>query len=1272
MSTSSSKKRGNFKGKTLYQTVEYVSDDGIYSEVASEGTHDPSEGSEDSDEALNFMAYTEPKINLMSSYEIIKEGTVVVKSPGSVKLPLYEAVLDNKLSSKAVIDSEATTQYVSEKAVKELGVNVVKVKPRKVIIADKEVVTVNGICTFEMKLGDLPAETVTAYTFPLGSVDLILGLPWLQKHNPHTDYRTLSFEFTRNGRRYCLYPRKPVPTIRVASPEEFKSFMDSSTSLYLISRKDLRQAAKSPEEGKEQTSASQSENTKRNEPPKPTKLPRKLLRWIKRKCPDLLRDMGQPADLEPFKIDTGDAEPIKISPRPSSPVDLAKIKEFIDENLKNGVISESESPWSFPLVLAAKPNGGIRVCVDYRALNRITQKDAHPLPRIDESFLKFFGMEYFSTIDLRSGYWQILLDLLSRPKTAFSSRYGHYEWNVIPFGLSNVPGAFQRRMNKVLRKYIDKFCIVYLDDILIFSKTREEHDCHVKTILRALNNARMILNLEKCNFFASEIKFLGHLIDKNGSRPDPRNIEKIVNWPTPRNITDVRGFCNLAGHYRKYIDHFATLSLPLTDLMKGSPAKGAEISWGEREEVAFQALKKAVTSEPVLKHAQIGKPFVIDPDSSQYAIGAVLLQLFQDADGKERLHPVAFESKKLTETEQRYSSQERELLAAKYALDHWRYIIEGSEITIRTDHESLKGYRTKNPMTKRLTRFLNDIEHFNPLFVYRPGPLQKVPDALSRMPGLKEEGQPADTERFYTSAQAEPTEPTRRRNIEYYRKLRKYVKALSMLDDAAEELKKDAIGYELRDGKLYNRELNSPVIVTLEDLVAVVDSVHKDLGHYGKKTTIEAIRQRFEVASDSVLWDEAVKILEACMPCQLFKSVPEDKAPPIHPYGVQKAFALWELDFVGPWLLTPRGMLYLITAIDYCTSKAIVYPLKARSAQAAIEVLEEIIWTYGKPARIITDNGEEFKSKEFKAVVKRYGIKAEHTTPGHPQTNGKVERLNYELLKRVQRISAEEGNNKHDWDLYIRQALFAFHAHKNERLGATPFFLQHGVEPVLPSTSLVNTPITRLEVAEAAEYRKQHVQNLTKHRTDAARKYQAALERLTKSREDQSSPTSPILNGDLVMRLPLNRKSKLYPQWNGPFVVISSNAQGAYQLASANGHTLDNLVNQERLRKLEPDERTKYAGEFWEASNRLKLYDRRAKEQDKLRAIDAELAKATKEHLEAQKHGLPSSLQKQAELSSQRRQLIKTIRSEEPPPQPSAAPDLGKRIRRLPTRYRTD
>lgn len=1296
-------KATNTQKRALYrmalQQHEDTRDDETDTESLSSSTES---GSDDSDE-LN--------LHLMSTYKPNKDNTSVTATNGitSRKLPIYHAVVGGETGGRIVIDSAASTLYLDEGMAERIGGTVTRIKPKRVNVAGKNVVMVNGIVSFEMKLGDLPKETITAYTIPLGTgIDLILGLPWLEKHNPRVDWRSHSFEFNRNGRRYMLWPAKPTPNIRIVPPEEFAKFTDKSTSLYLIQRREipglLAKASRATRTGSTRgtlpinaqnadellqinAESSKSDTKKKTSvtavTKDPYKLPRKLERWMKRKCPDLLRAIGRPANLEPFTINTGDTEPINIRPRSYSPVDLEKIKAFIDENLKNGVISESESPWSFPIVIAQKPDGGTRICVDYRALNQITVKDAHSIPRIDESLLRFFNMKFFSKIDLKSGYWQIILDRLSRAKTAFSTRYGHYEWNVLPFGLSNAPGAFQRRINKVLRRYIDKFCIVYLDDILIYSETEEEHERHVKTILRALNRAGLILNPDKCTFFGKQIKFLSHIVDATGFRPDPTNVAKVLEWPIPRTITELRGFLNLASHYRKYIRQFSDIALPLTDLMQGSPAKGTVLTkWGEREQESFDALKKAVTSEPVLRHPQIGKRFIIDPDSSQYTIGAVLLQEFLDPKtGKMCLHPIAFESKKLTETESRYSAQERELLAAKYALDHWRHIIEGSEILIRTDHQSLETYRTKKHLTPRLVRFMQDIEHYNPLFTYRRGLLQTVPDALSRIPGLQEEGEPADTERFYyiqdflleapePEADSSPDQPTRRpRRTGYYQRMEKYHKAMRIINSADDDFKEHAQNYELRDGTLYNSHHGTPVITDPPQLATTIDSVHRDLGHYGKRTTINAVRQRYEVATD--LWEEGEKVLDSCVPCQLYKNVPDPIAP-IHPYGTKKPFELWEIDFVARLPETPRGGKVLITAIDYGTSRALAWILDEKSGWAAAEMLMEIIWGYGKPGEIISDNGEEFRGQEFQALIKRYGIDHNKTSPGHPQTNGKVERLNHELVQRLKRITMEKGDLM-DWDLYLREALFAFHAHVNHKTGTSPFFLQYGVEPVLPSTSTTANPITRVELAEAVEHRRKHVQDLTKHRTLAADRYQEGLRRLAETRDEYSNSAGTIIPGDLVMRKPLNRKSKIHPEWDGPFVVLEISDTDTYQLGTANGHILENLVNKQRLRKLNEAELAKYTGEFWAASSRLKLRDERAGRQTQLHELDVKLKEATLANLESQRRGERVSLDKIAEISAQKKSLEVELQAESIAKRPSPLIEprgREKRLRRPPVRFR--
>ena len=396
----------------------------------------------------------------------------------------------------------------------------------------------------------------------------------------------------------------------------------------------------------------------------------------------------------------------------------------------------------------------------------------------------------------------------------------------MPFGLTNAPAAFQRRMNQVLAPFIDEFAIVYLDDILIFSKTHSEHEEHVKQVLKVLSEASMILNLDKCKSFEREVKFLGHIISKDGIRPDPAKIQKILNWATPRNITDVRMFTNFSGFYRRYFDNYSETSLPLTDLMQWSSRKGASIKWTKKENDDFNEIKRQSTSPPCLAHHQFGKTAYIDTDCSDKIIGGHLQQYVMVPDGKERLHPIAFESKKLSPTEQRYSAQEREMLAVKHCLNHWRHLIESSPIVVRSDHESLKGFRTQKHVSKRLARFMDEIEHFDPVFVYRPGKLQIVPDALSRMPGLRSEGEPVDSEGLL----------------------------------------------EVEDGRNDHLEEGKMNVSDLEHAKRAVDEVHLDLGHYGKSTIITAVKDRYSIPPQ--LLQEAAKILDACIPCQLYKPAP--------------------------------------------------------------------------------------------------------------------------------------------------------------------------------------------------------------------------------------------------------------------------------------------------------------------------------------------------------------------------------------------------------------
>ena len=1276
--------------------------------------------------------YGEDCLDLLSVYVdnatgMREAGHLTVRS---APLPLYSAEIEG-WEGKAIIDSGASTQYIGQNAVSAIkGINVIDIPPRMIRIAGQgdEVakVPVSKIATFDIKLGDLPTESIGAYVFPLDKPDIVLGMGWLEKHNPLPDWRMKTWEFTRNGRRYQLNPTRRIPTFKV-EPAESNSVTDTpddehaciqlmeSTVHPEVDNPQLVSEPELPKEGKVPRVRERLQHHKNTVlgwlREKCPNLSRERLQhhkntvlgWLRENCPNLLRPVGIPAKLQPFTIDTGPNPPIKIPQRKYSPADQDKINEFVKENLENGVISESESPWSSPIVVAAKRDGSPRICLDYRALNAITVKDAYPIPQIDESFLHFAGAKYFTLLDMKSGYWQIPLDEQAKLKTAFSTRHGHYHWNVLPFGLTNGVAGYQRRINTVLARCLDLFVLVYIDDILIFSRTTKEHERHVKEVLRTLNDVGMVLNLDKCEFFVTEVKFLGHIISPNGIRPNPENIAKVLDWPAPRTITDVRGFNNLANHYSRYVKDFAELALPLTDLQRGSPPKGAPVEWTPECQGAFDRIKKALTSSPVLIHPDMTKPFILDPDASQFRIGAVLQQYSTDPDGKQRLHPVAYESKKLTPTEQRYSSQERELLAAKHSLNHWRHLLDGSQVTIRTDHESLKVYRTKRPMTRRLARFMDEIEHYDPTIIYRPGKLQVVPDALSRLAG-RCEGPPADTDRFQGMEDGKDRESEEHRGNEdvgngiveqgntedgnpdheprrdsatstpshprmFYDRVAAHLAKQAEIDDTDDDFKAACARYRLQKrGVLFNVETQRRVVMDAEKLKEIMESTHKDLGHYGARATAGAVRQRFEVAND--LWEEGRKVLEGCVPCQLFKQVPDPASTAtIHPFEAKDPFQMWGIDFVGPLVETTLGNKYLITAIDYCTGKAIAHPLEERSTAAAMDMMEEIVWTYGPPESIITDNGQEFNAFDFLALLKRYGIRRTPTSPGHPQTNGKVERLNHEIVQRLQRIAQEEGNDMKHWDLYLQRALFAYAAHTNSRTGMSPFKLQFGVEPKLPSAaSLSSTPISHVEREMTAEERRHRIQDLSKYRSVATARYQEAIRRLAEDRDDAVFLRDPIQRGDLVMRSPINRQSKLHPKWEGPFVVLDISDTDAFQLASSNGHIVKNLVNKARLRKLDPEERAKYADEYWIASNRLRKHDELAKQQRQINELDIRARQATIEALERQKRGQPAPLTEFVEITRQRQELAAkrtAAQAElhvEAPPVPMGRP---RRLRRL-------
>ncbi|XP_071900882.1 uncharacterized protein [Coffea arabica] len=435
--------------------------------------------------------------------------------------------------------------------------------------------------------------------------------------------------------------------------------------------------------------------------------------------PDELVTLPPEREIE-FKIDLlPGASPISKTPYRMAPAELKELKLQLQDLLERGFIRESGSPWGAPVLFVKKKDGTLRLCIDYRGLNNMTIKNKYPLPHIDELFDQLQGAVVFSKLDLRQGYYQLLIKQEDVPKTAFNSRYGHFEFAVMPFGLTNAPAAFMDLMHRVFKPYLDRFVVVFIDDILVYSKTREEHEQHLKLVLQTLRDHQLYAKFSKCEFWLEKISFLGHVISKEGITVDPAKVEAVAEWKRPENPTEIRSFLGLAGYYRRFIKDFSKLAGPLTDLTK----KNGRFVWDTRCETSFQELKRRLTRAPVLALPNGKDSFTVYTDASKEGLGCVLMQ---------NQNVIAFASRKLKTHEQNYPTHDLELAAVVFALKKWRHYLYGITFEVYSDHKSLKYLFSQKELNMRQRRWMELLEDYDCTINYHPGKANVVADALSR------------------------------------------------------------------------------------------------------------------------------------------------------------------------------------------------------------------------------------------------------------------------------------------------------------------------------------------------------------------------------------------------------------------------------------------------------------------------------------------------------------------------------------------------------------
>ena len=427
--------------------------------------------------------------------------------------------------------------------------------------------------------------------------------------------------------------------------------------------------------------------------------------------------------------DTASSSPVKRNPRRLPLGKRQEADSAVEKTHEQGIIDKSTSPWCSPVVLVRKKDGTTRFCVDYRRLNDVTQKDSFPLPRVDSTLDALNGSQWFSTLDLKSGYWQVELEESAKEKTAFSYGKRLWQFNVMPFGLCNAPATFERLMESVLAHMPWETCLVYLDDIIVLGKSFDEHLDNLTRVFERLRNSNLKLSTTKCCLCQTQVTYLRCVVTRNGIEPDPKKIEAVRSWPVPLNVQELRSFLRLCSYYKRFVRDFAKMAKPLHSLTQ----KNASFKWTEECQEVFVKLKEHLSQSPVLIYPDSSSEFILDTDASHLAIGAVLSQM---VDGKE--HPVAYFSRTLNQPEQQYCITRKELLAVVQSIEHFHPYLYGRHFLVRTDHASLQWLLNFKASEGQLARWMQKLGEYDFEVKHRKGVEHGNADALSRRPCFSE------------------------------------------------------------------------------------------------------------------------------------------------------------------------------------------------------------------------------------------------------------------------------------------------------------------------------------------------------------------------------------------------------------------------------------------------------------------------------------------------------------------------------------------------------
>ncbi|GBG89711.1 hypothetical protein CBR_g49564 [Chara braunii] len=771
-----------------------------------------------------------------------------------------------------------------------------------------------------------------------------------------------------------------------------------------------------------------------------------------------------------------------------SPAELEELRQQLETLTSKGWIRPSTSEFGAPVLFVPKGNGEFRMCIDYRGLNKITRKSIEPLPRIDDLLDMVQGCTVFSKVDLKSGYHQIEMAEEDVYKTAFKTRYGTYEFLVMPFGLCNAPGNFQTEVHHIFRPYLDKFMVVYLDDILVFSKTAREHAEHLALILQSLRDSQYKINREKSSLGVPSVIYMGHVISGDGLAPEAAKIAAIQEWPQPQIVRDVRSFMGLASYYRKFVRNFSAVAAPLTNLTK----KDTPFLWSLHCQLAFTRLKKALTRAPILKLPDPTLPFILTTDASQYGIGPVLQQ--DDGNG---LRPVEFMSKKIKTQKLQDSTYEKELYALVCALKHWKHFLLGRHFKIFSDHSTLQWMKSQGELNDKLARYIQFIDMFDLELKHKKGCYNKVADALSRRP---------DSFALISSTHSfgEETRQTIARLLPQDETFGPIVRNLQA-DPNSEP------GYARSSDLLYTYSRGEERLCIPQDQrlrTLLMSECHDARGHFGFLKSYAALSQHFFWKE---MWSEMLRYVDTCELCQRNKV---QRKPPL---GLLKPLPIPDgpaqsvsIDFTDLGKTTPRGMCQVMVCVDRFSKYAEFIPLPEVARVPAVRTTFSERWVthHGPPTSTVSDRDPKFCSDEWQSYCKDYLHSRLDMTSGHrPEANWLAEVMNQVLFQLLRPVISSD---QQDWDLHLARAQLMYNMSVHSSTGFSPYRLHWGREPRQPLDDIIDKAKPDLTPG-TAEFARRYRLDVERARANLFKAQKAMIEQANRHRRP-----SPIRTGDQV------------------------------------------------------------------------------------------------------------------------------------------------------------